>query len=322
MNLSIVVPVYNVVKYLERCVQSIVAQALADYEIVLVDDGSTDGSGALCDELQQRYACIEVVHQLNGGLSAARNAGIEIARGAYITFVDSDDMLAPHTMEKNIEFLLQHPEVDMLEYPVEVRAGSADAYMLTFADETQTADVFADWIRREGYRHCYACNKIFAARVWKEIRFPDGLYFEDVAIMPDVIRQCRCVHYSSYGCYRYIMQPGSITTSYRYLKQRHLFEGNHRLYMELKDDVELNAQVLHLWISCLNQLVDMGRCADVDAPDYARVVGEADKWHPSYKALIKAAPDMMTGIKLLPLPVLGLRTYCRMYVALTKSLRS
>lgn len=322
MKLSIVIPVYNTERYLVRCVQSVIAQKVDDCEILLIDDGSTDRSGALCEELGGQYGYVNVIHQPNGGLSMARNRGIEAARGEYITFVDSDDELCLNTLKENMDFLLAHPEVDMLEYPVEVHAESTEAYMLTFADETQAADVFADWIRREGYRHCYACNKIFAARVWKEIRFPDGLYFEDVAIMPDVIRQCRCVHYSSYGCYRYIMQPGSITTSYRYLKQRHLFEGNHRLYMELKDNAELNDQVLHLWISCLNQLVDMGRCADVDAPDYARVVGEADKWHPSYKALIKAAPDMMTGIKLLPLPVLGLCTYCRIYVALTKSLRS
>lgn len=320
MKLSIIVPVYNVEQYLECCVRSIVAQELADYEIILVDDGSTDKSGWLCDELQRRFDNIRVIHQSNGGLSAARNTGLSVAQGRYITFVDSDDELYPNTLKENIEFLLHNPEVDMLEYPVEVHAGSSGAYMLTFSGETQRSDIFFDWIRREGYTHCYACNKIYAARVWDGIRFPVGVYFEDVAVMPDIIRRCQCIHYSGRGCYRYIMHSSSITTSYRYHKQRQLFEGNHRLYMEIKDIPSLKAEALHLWIYCLNQLIDAGRCADVDKEEYANMVAIAEMHHPSYKPLLKAVPNVATRIKLFPLLLLGLRTYCRLYTMFTKPL--
>ena len=141
----------------------IVAQGLTDYEIILVDDGATDRSGMLCDELQQEHDTIRVVHQKNGRLSAARNTGIEVAVGSYITFVDSDDELCPHTLEENLAHLLAHPEVDMLEYPVEVHANTPKAYLLRFPDETQHTDIFSDWIRREGYLHCYAWNKIYRA---------------------------------------------------------------------------------------------------------------------------------------------------------------
>ena len=138
MELSIIIPVYNVVKWLERCVLSVVSQGLVDYEVILVDDGSTDGSGALCDELCHQYESLKVIHQPNGGLSAARNAGMAAAKGRYITFVDSDDELCPNTLLENLECLLRNPEVDMLEYPIEVHAGSADAHTLAFQTRHRT----------------------------------------------------------------------------------------------------------------------------------------------------------------------------------------
>ena len=322
MKLSIIVPVYNVEKHLVRCLESVAHQMCDDYELILVDDGSTDHSGVLCDEFARSHAHLNVVvlHQHNGGLSAARNRGLEEARGEYVTFVDSDDHIDAQTLVANMAYLLAHPEVDMLEYPIEIHAESSQAHILTFQGETRNTEIFVDWVRRGGYKHCYACNKIYASRLWEGMHFPQDTYFEDVAIMPAIIHRCRCLHYSNIGCYRYVMHPGSITTSYRYSKQRALFEGNHRLYMEVKENSSLQAESLQLWVYCLNQLVDMGRCMDVDKTDYAHVLCEADKHHPSYGALLKVAPRAMTKLKLLPLPLLGLRTYCRLYVLFTKPL--
>ena len=324
MKLSVIVPVYNVEQYLERCVQSIVAQNLTDYEIILVDDGSTDTSGVLCDELQRLFDNIRVIHQSNGGLSAARNTGLSVAQGRYITFVDSDDELYPNTLKENIEFLFHNPEVDMLEYPVEVHAGSADAYILTFSCETQCTDIFTDWIRREGYTHCYVCNKIFAARIWKGMFFPIGVYFEDGAIMPDIIRRCKCIHYSSHGCYRYIAHAGTITTSYKYVKSCQLFTNNYRLYLAIKDNPVLRVESMRVWTYCLNQLIDMGRCADVDKADYEHQIRCVDVEHPSYGELLGImlqGPKSLKAVKLLPLPFIGLAAYLRIYVMLTASLK-
>lgn len=321
MTLSIVVPVYNVEKHLVHCMESVVAQGLADYEIILVDDGATDRSAVLCDELQCRYPdIVKVIHQANGGLSVARNSGIEAARGEYITFVDSDDVLSPGTLQPNLHYLVEHPEVDMLEYPVEVHAGSSKAYRLHFPDETQTTDIFADWVHREGYNHCYAWNKIYRAHLWHEMRFPAGEYYEDTAVMSHIVKRCRAIHYSGHGCYRYIMHPGTITTSYRYVRQRQLFGNMHRLYMEIMDDASLHVEALRLWIGCLNLLIDLGRCADVDKADYRTVLEEVERYRPSYKSLIEAAPHMITRLKLMPLLFVGLDVYCRTYIALTKPL--
>lgn len=322
MTLSIIVPIYNVEKHLVRCLDSIAVQMRDGYELILVDDGSTDKSGAMCEAFASEHPeqNIVVVHQPNGGLSAARNAGIERARGEYLTFVDSDDYIDAHTLVSNVDFLLAHPEVDMLEYPIEVHAHSSEAHVLTFLDETQCSDIFTDWVLREGYKHCYACNKIYRADLWRELCFPLAAYFEDVAIMPSIICECRCVHYSSRGCYRYVKHLGSITTNHRYTKQKQLLDSNHRLYLEIKDHPLLQTEALHLWVYCLNQLIDLGRCADVNKEEYAHILSEIEKHHPSYKALIQSAPNVMTRLKLLPLSIVGLKAYCSMYVVLTKTL--
>ena len=320
MKLSIIIPVYNVAKHLVRCIKSVVAQSLDDYEILLIDDGSTDGSDLLCDQLQEEYPnIIHVTHQRNGGLSAARNKGLVIARGEYITFIDSDDELCPNTLRPNMDYLANHPETDMLEYPIEVHADSPLTYRVNFSDETQTEEIFTDWILRQGYQHCYACNKIYRATLWQTAHFPIGEYFEDTAVMPHIIKQCHTIHYSSKGCYRYIMHEGSITTSYTYAKQRQIFENNHRLYMVIKDNDALHTEALRLWINCLNLLIDMGRCIDVNKNNHATHINAILQHRPPYGALLKAAP-VSKRLKLLPLPLIGLRVYCRIYIAITKPL--
>jgi len=94
-QISVIVPVYNVEKYLHKCVDSILAQTLSDIELILVDDGSPDGSGAICDEYAQKDSRVKVIHKPNGGVSSARNAGIDVASGEWICFVDSDDIIEP-----------------------------------------------------------------------------------------------------------------------------------------------------------------------------------------------------------------------------------
>ena len=100
MKLSVVIPVYNVEKYLQECVDSVLNQTLKEFELIAVDDGSTDHSGAILDEYQEKDSRITVIHKENGGLSSARNAGLDIAKGEWIAFVDSDDWVSPETYEE------------------------------------------------------------------------------------------------------------------------------------------------------------------------------------------------------------------------------
>ena len=115
MKLSIVIPVYRVETTLDRCVESVVTQDYDDFEIILVDDGSPDRCPQLCDEWARRDPRISVIHKPNGGLSDARNAGIDVARGDFLTFIDSDDYIAPHTLSQVMPLT---NDADLIEYPV------------------------------------------------------------------------------------------------------------------------------------------------------------------------------------------------------------
>lgn len=119
-TLSVIVPVYNVADYLPACLDSILGQTFTDFELLLIDDGSTDRSGAICDDYARRDARIRAVHRVNAGVSAARNAGLDMARGEFITFVDSDDALGtPDTLAENLRLLTADPETDIVQFPAQ-----------------------------------------------------------------------------------------------------------------------------------------------------------------------------------------------------------
>ena len=124
MELSIVIPIYNVERTLQRCIDSVLGQSFQDFEMILVDDGSKDNSSVMADEIAQSDSRISVIHQSNQGLSAARNTGIKVAKGKYITFIDSDDFIAQDTYKGIIDLLNAHPEYDILEFSVIERYGS------------------------------------------------------------------------------------------------------------------------------------------------------------------------------------------------------
>ena len=130
MKYSVIIPVYNCVRYLEDCVNSVFSQKTdSDYEIILVDDGSTDGSSLLCDRLRQMHPCVRVIHQVNQGVSAARNTGICAAEGAYLLFLDADDLWK--------EGLLQHMDIATKYHPDVVQFG-----FCTFYEDGRTAEYF------------------------------------------------------------------------------------------------------------------------------------------------------------------------------------
>lgn len=112
---SVILPIYNVEKYLERCVESVLSQNFTDYEMILVDDGSSDFSPKICDEYEEKYNFIKVIHKKNGGLSSARNAGFEQATGKYILWFDSDDWVEKNTLSL-IYNATKESEVDIIKF--------------------------------------------------------------------------------------------------------------------------------------------------------------------------------------------------------------
>lgn len=271
MKLSVTIPVYNSARYLERCLKSVVSDVPSGSEIILVDDGSTDGSGELCDRLALEYAspqCVfRTVHKENGGLSSARNAGIELSEGDYLTFVDSDDEIAAGSLSVNTEYLAEHPETDMLEYPIHVHYGSSRSYMVSFNENLlsdSNGQLFQKWMESGGNSHSYACNKIYRRELFNSIRFPEGETFEDLAVAPAIIRMCRTVFYSGNGFYLYHDNTDGITAHYSFRNQEPLFRHNLELLEEIRHISGLENAYCRQWSLCLNLLTDLSRCMDTD----------------------------------------------------------
>ena len=201
MKLSIVIPVYRVEGTLDRCVESVLIQDVDDMEVILVDDGSPDSCPQMCDQWAARDNRIQVIHKKNGGLSDARNAGIDVAHGDFLTFVDSDDYLAPGTYAPLLDII---EDADILEYAI--------ANRLSPEDHTYT-DMNEYWLQGRAYQHTYAWNKIYRRALFEQVRFPKGKVFEDVYTLPQLLKQARKVKTSSKGHYHYCYNPQGITAN-------------------------------------------------------------------------------------------------------------
>ena len=218
MKLSIIVPVYNVEAFLEKCVDSLLDQDLSreDYEIILVDDGSTDGSGALCDTLAAGHGNVRVIHQLNRGLSGARNAGIAVATGQFVLFVDSDDFLEPNVFGELVK-QGEDRNLDILRFNYQNVNEAGEVFepnkyakpFVDFSDEVCDGVTFLN--ERLGYA-CYACQFMVKASLLKKEGngFKEGIYYEDVEWTPRILLQAGRAASTGKIVYNYLYRTGSI----------------------------------------------------------------------------------------------------------------
>jgi glycosyltransferase involved in cell wall biosynthesis len=215
--ISVIIPIYKVEEYLDECVTSVVNQTYSDLEIILVDDGSPDNCPQMCDEWAGKDNRIKVIHKVNGGLSDARNAGIEIATGEYIAFVDSDDFIKPDMIEK-LRAALAKADADI-----------AACGILTCEGETQTAWGCRDLVGtpEQIYELLYndtaypvaAWNKLYRKSCWETLRFPVGKTCEDAFTTYQLIHNARRIVMIPEALYCYRIRPGSIMTSSFSLKK-------------------------------------------------------------------------------------------------------
>lgn len=183
---TLIVPIFNTEKYLRECIDSMLSQTYAGLEIILVDDGSTDGSGQICDEYLKIDGRVKVIHQLNGGLSAARNAGMDQATGDYLAFVDSDDRLRNDYVEKLLEavksiktddssFCFSLCDCETGRCTIEV-SGLSGKKTISRSDYIKN---ISDPISRDYLLEVMACNKMYLRKGLDQIRFPKGRIHED-----------------------------------------------------------------------------------------------------------------------------------------------
>ena len=213
MKLSIIIPVYRVEDTLDRCVESVLKQDYDDMEIILVDDGSPDNCPQKCDDWSRKDSRIRVIHKANGGLSDARNAGLDIAQGDYISFVDSDDFISLSTYGPLMNTLSRRPDIDILEYPVIVNFRSPKQHKLDFTEETVYDNISDYWYKGQAYLHSYACNKIYRSSLFEEIRYPKGIVFEDIHTLPKLLKRANTIMTSGKGLYYYCPNPSGITAT-------------------------------------------------------------------------------------------------------------
>ena len=228
MKLSIVVPVYNVEAYLEKCVGSLLAQDLPQeaYEIILVDDGSTDSCSAICDSFAAGYGNIRVIHQPNKGLSGARNTGIAAANGKYIQFVDSDDFLLPDVLGALVG-LMKEQDLDILRFNYQNvnEAGEVfepNKYSKPYVDySSEVCDGVTFLNERLGFA-CYAWQFMIKASILRKDGnvFKEGIYFEDVEWTPRIMIQAERVASTDMVVYNYLYRTGSIARNASTEKKR------------------------------------------------------------------------------------------------------
>ena len=211
---SIIVPVYNIKEYLPRCVDSLVGQSFEDLEILLVDDGSTDSSGVLCDALAGADSRIRVIHKENGGLSDARNAGLDAAAGDWILFVDGDDYLVPFAVERLME--QARTDVDFVQFSyleTEDCAWQGDGNRPVSCEETSEQEKMWRRVYDLGGEGASSCTKLWNRRVFETVRFQKGILHEDEELLNRVLPRCRRAVYTNLVLYGYFMRPGSIVHS-------------------------------------------------------------------------------------------------------------
>lgn len=217
---SIIVPVYNVELYLEECVESIIKQSYSNLEIILVDDGSMDNCGQICDKYAALDKRVTVIHKTNGGLSSARNRGIEAAKGDYLCFVDSDDWVEPNYVKDFIDkasadsivccgHKVQYKNKTVVNAPTQEESLSNIEYLDKFFSSIFQARIG----KGQEFIGNYAWNKFYPKRIFQELRYPEGMQYEDMYVCIDIFKQVKFVKIIPRTNYNYRMRENSIVNT-------------------------------------------------------------------------------------------------------------
>lgn len=238
MKISVVVPIYNVQDCLERCVRSIMRQTYPNIEIILVDDGSPDSCGEMCDSFALEDARIKVIHKANGGLSDARNAGLELASGDYVLFVDSDDFIEADCCELFLDYMEMGPDILMGDCVTRNEGYAVKHYSNLNVNDCMTG---------MEYMVNALENRRFPVMVWlnlykrkflqdNQLQFLPGVYHEDIDFTPRVLLKAEKVVYTGIAFYHYMTNDASISAR---KDKRKNCSDIYRICCSLKDDVEV-----------------------------------------------------------------------------------
>lgn len=290
---SVIVSCFNIEECVLFCLESIAAQTYANMEVILVDDGSTDSTGAVLDRFVSGRDGWRVLAKQNGGLSSARNAGIELARGEWLVFVDGDDLLAPRAVERLLGVAVASG-VSLVCGNHFVRSNGRDTAVWPASDAVRVLS------ERESFESALyhreidvsACGKLYARKLFESVRYPEGRIYEDTYVFDDVLVQAGRVAYLATPLYHYVMRPGSIVNVAWSGKQLQFLDSVEKFAAhaeELYPDLARGAlrRRVHARLSVLRYMEDVDgddRRLRSDIAAYVRAAGWAvlaDPWAPN-----------------------------------------
>ena len=270
MKFSIIVPVYNVQNYLKECVNSLLAQDYSDMEVLLIDDGSTDDSGKICDDFAEAHEIVTVYHKPNGGLSDARNFGIDHASGKYIVFVDSDDWVAEGCIKKFDE-VIGDADVDILETTlVEVYGDDQirrDSDIELFFNHDNSIDKLVDWKLNKSYNTWPSVKMIYSRDfiLRHGLRFQTGRLHEDIDWTSNVIYVVERFKVCSYPWYYHRMQRSdSITNTVKAKNITDVVEMAAQHYEKKRSKVRREQVFRRIMISVYVKIKQINDCTEED----------------------------------------------------------
>lgn len=232
--ITIIIPVYNVECFLVRCLDSVIGQSYKNLEILVIDDGSTDSSGIICDKYAERDNRIKVIHKKNGGLSSARNVGLDSAHGEYVSFIDSDDFISSEFVEHLLQTIKKsEADIAFCDYTFYY---SVEPTCERHQSGRDVLYIGKESIMKNFYNHncgisVIACNKLYKRDLFENIRFPVGRLYEDEATTYIVFYSSKRVVYLKESLYYYFQRPGSITKD-------KLTEKNLSIFIALKEVID------------------------------------------------------------------------------------
>ena len=210
---TVIIPVYNVSEFIERCITSVLTQTHTALQIIIINDGSTDGSGEMCDEFAEQDSRIEVIHQINAGVSVARNVGLDRVRGEWIAFVDSDDYASPYYIEDMLVVAIQDNCDIVVCHSENVQACSTEQIPFKRLDETRVITGYDGCVlhfgKTAGVLNAVHC-KVYRACLWDALRFPVGKVHEDTFVSHELIYSAKRIALMDAVLYAYVQSIDSI----------------------------------------------------------------------------------------------------------------
>lgn len=211
--ISIIIPVYKVEKYLEKCIESVLKQTYTNLQIILVDDGSPDNCGKICDEYAKKDSRIEVIHKINGGLSDARNVGINRANGRYIGFVDSDDYIKEDMYEKLINLIKEYDaDISICNLYDVIDGNECIRNKENGIREYSRIDILKEILLDKNIQS-YAWNKLYKKELFDEIKYPIGKKYEDIGTTFYLFEKCNKIVVTSEPEYYYLKRADSLVNN-------------------------------------------------------------------------------------------------------------